>query len=76
MSCGGGRSERTRACDNPPMSGDGLPCYGASAESFVCAEIICPGQYHIYLISRDNHINTAPELKPYICILYMKSCQK
>lgn len=40
--CGGGKQQRTRACDNPSPSGGGKDCDGSSTETKDCNTQHCP----------------------------------
>lgn len=47
--CGSGMKTRARMCTNPAPSQGGKDCVGSPYEMQQCFEIICPGQYHMYI---------------------------
>ncbi|XP_052254086.1 coadhesin-like [Dreissena polymorpha] len=40
--CGGGKSQRVRYCDNPAPKGGGAPCFGSAMETKTCSSEKCP----------------------------------
>ena len=40
--CGGGKKIRTRHCNNPPPSNNGLSCVGSSTQMISCNTNTCP----------------------------------
>ena len=51
VTCGGGKMERTRNCDNPPPQHYGLECVGSEIDYVDCNTEACPGdgKYHLKL---------------------------
>ena len=46
-SCGPGTQTRSRACTNPPPSGEGAPCDGDATETRMCNTVDCPCRYNV-----------------------------
>ncbi|XP_052085641.1 thrombospondin-1-like isoform X2 [Mytilus californianus] len=44
VTCGDGVIVKTRTCDNPPPSDDGLKCVGSRTETSLCNLGKCPGK--------------------------------
>ena len=43
VSCGGGKTSRTRKCDKPKPKNGGNQCNGQSVEVKICADYSCEG---------------------------------
>ena len=56
MTCGGGTTERRRACDDPAPQHGGSDCSGSSLESLDCNTQACQGSLLLFLLRQEKFI--------------------